>query len=217
MKEKTTGKAKPAVTALMLLGVLLSGFYGGVFCEKGNTKPIVTFYRAQVDEYYELVQQHDRTLQEKTAEADAWRQQYNKALIVADSYKKSREELQNTLERSTYQLDAVSNKLNVTQQERDDLLIRVKGWEEEGYVPFLSESEIAKYVNSTGLWQREYVPTTYDCDDFAIDLAVRAYKDRRMIGLWGYPSHLQCFAIMGNYIYGVEPQANWVVKLARLD
>ncbi len=245
MKERTKGKAKIVVVTVLMLAVLLGGFCGGVLYEKANTEPVITFYRTQVDESFALLQEYDRVLQERTTQVDAWQWQRDQVLIMADSYRQSAEEYREALvetvdelriaqkEAEGYQvalveaegqlveaedqLDQVSEMIEVTQQEKTDLLSQVENLKREGYIPFSSEAEIREYVKSTGISQREYVPTTYDCDDFAIDLVVQAYKDKRMIGLWGYSGHLKCFAIEGNNIYGVEPQNNRIDIVAVVD
>jgi len=188
---------------MLMLAVLIAGFCGGMLYEKESTEPIITFYRTQVDEYFGLLQEHDRVIQEKIVELQsAWTEaeRYQVALIEAEA-----------------QLDEMSEIVLVVKQESAGLLSQVESLKGEGYIPFCSEAEIWEYVKSTGISQRKYAPTTYDCDDFAIDLVVQAYKDKRMVGLWGYPWHLKNFVIKGNHIYAVEPQSNRVSLLATLD
>lgn len=190
MKERAKGKKVTfALVAVLMLAVLLGGFSGGVLYEKAKTEPVITLYRTQVD---------------------AWQRQHDQVLIMAEGY-------QVAFVEATGQLDEVSEMLEVTQQEKTDLLSQLENLERGGYIPFSSKAEIREYVKLTGISQRKYVHTTYDCDDFAIDLVVRAYEDKRMIGLWGYPGHLKCFAIEGNNIYGVDPQGNVVSVVNVLD
>lgn len=95
------------------------------------------------------------------------------------------------------------------------------------FIPFESKNEIWKYVQSTSIPNREYVEKDYDCDDFAIDLAIQAMKDRRPIGLFlildrdEEKLHLKNFAIRGNHILEVSPWTGFVQLLegydARLD
>ncbi len=217
MKERAKGKTTFVLVTVLMLAVFLGGFSGGVLYEKAKTEPVITLYKT---------------------EADAWQRQHDQVLIEADNYRQSAEEYHEALvetvvdlqiaqrEAESYQvalvetkdqLDEVSETLEVTQMERTGLLRQVENWKQEGYIPFRSKTDLREYVRSTGISQWKYVSTTYDCDDFAIDLVVQAYKDKRMIGLWGYPGHLKNFAIAGNDVYGVEPQNNRISIVARLD
>ena len=79
-----------------------------------------------------------------------------------------------------------------------------------------SVSDIRAYVKSTGIPDRKYIPTDYDCDDFARDLSEQARIDGKEIGLYVKlvyrdnrvtQFHMMNFAIKGNYIYQIEPQS----------
>ena len=91
-----------------------------------------------------------------------------------------------------------------------------------------SVTEIRKYVKATGIPGMLYVPDKYDCENFAIALTEQARLDGRVIGLYlkliykdgEITAHMKNFAIVGNYVYQIEPQNGnvgpldgWNVKL----
>ena len=244
MKERAKRKATFLVTVLML-AVLLGGLGGGVLYEKAKTEPVITLYKTEAEawqrqhdqvlieaanyrqsaeEYREALAKTVVDLQIAQREAESYQVALVETKEEAESYqvalvetKEEAESYQVALGETKGHLDEVSETLEVTQQERSDLLRQVENWKQEGYILFASKTELWEYVKSTGISQRKYVSTTYDCDDFAIDLVVQAYKDKRMIGLWGYPGHLKNFAIVGNEVFGVEPQNNRISIVAVVD
>jgi hypothetical protein len=73
---------------------------------------------------------------------------------------------------------------------------------------FESKVHLRIWLNQTGINQREYIPTEYDCEDFAIDLVKLALKDGYWMGLVDSGEHIYNFTMIGNNVYWIEPQSN---------
>ncbi len=85
---------------------------------------------------------------------------------------------------------------------------------------FSDSYTVEEYVLSTGISYRTFSEETYDCENFALDLANQAVKDRKPIGsllILEFEGdelldtvHIQNFAIVGNRYVFIEPQTGEV-------
>lgn len=98
----------------------------------------------------------------------------------------------------------------------DDLLT-----EPVGFYSWKSMSELGTWLRLNNISERQYVPDKYDCDDFAIDLALAAAKERRFIGLAGEKSrvrrHFFCWALVDNIVFKIEPQNDGIIRWLSRD
>lgn len=81
---------------------------------------------------------------------------------------------------------------------------------------FASLVELKSWLSMQDICTREY-RYKYDCDDFSRDLVIAAMKDGYIIGLCSSTQHMQCFAIIGNIMYKIEPQSNHVEEWSLVD
>lgn len=91
---------------------------------------------------------------------------------------------------------------------------------ERGNSPYNSwrnVDELRSWLKSNNISEREYIKDVYDCEGFALDLVSDARADGKIIGLFAQDrkAHIMNFAIIGNYIYTIEPQ-NDRVKVWRM-
>jgi len=89
---------------------------------------------------------------------------------------------------------------------------------------FESIEEFVEFINQSEVDKREYVKTTYDCDDFATDLQKEAleWKDGRIINLQyvtmeNGSAHMLNTVVIGNSVYQIEPQTDGYKRLCYLD
>ncbi len=101
----------------------------------------------------------------------------------------------------------------------------------EWLIPWKNVTKVREYVRGTGIPDKEYIKTVFDCDDFAISLSLQALLDRRFLGILdilrvnrsGIESHhWKLFTLVNGDIYEVEPQTGntWILygaEGARLD
>ena len=94
------------------------------------------------------------------------------------------------------------------------------------YKPWKGATEIAMWVESTGISGRTYIIGVYDCDDMAMDLYFIALKEKRLVGLlqqdyegWGGKKRLHTlnFTIYGNVVYAIDPISGKVWDICWLD
>lgn len=98
----------------------------------------------------------------------------------------------------------------------EELKVRVEALEAEwkrlealgGYREFDSLWEVQLWLWNDPTSENQYIPTYYDCDDFAMDLTLAAIRDGRWIGLFATNEHLKNFTKIGNSIYEIEPQTD---------
>jgi len=92
------------------------------------------------------------------------------------------------------------------EQANEQLTSLALAYQMDGYREFGSRTELVRWLIADDVSNRKYKRDTYDCDDFAIDLAKAGVKDNRWIGLWLEGNHLRNFTIIGNTIVEIEPQ-----------
>ena len=94
------------------------------------------------------------------------------------------------------------------------------------YVPEWKEwdsaTELRAWLKQDDTDQQEYIVDKHDCDDFCIDLSMRAAEDGYYIGIrasdiYNRKWHMDNFAVIGNDVYKIEPQNDYCVKWDRLD
>lgn len=78
-----------------------------------------------------------------------------------------------------------------------------------GYREFGSLRELEDWLRDDPTSGRHY-SSSYDCDDFAIDLTLAAIRDGYWIGLYSEDDHVMNFTIIGNNVYSIEPQTDQV-------
>lgn len=78
-----------------------------------------------------------------------------------------------------------------------------------GYIEFGSLRELEQWLRDDPTSQHSY-SSSYDCDDFAIDLTLSAIRDGYWIGLYSEEDHVMNFTIIGNLVYIIEPQTDYV-------
>jgi len=81
---------------------------------------------------------------------------------------------------------------------------------------FNSIMECKSWMSMQDICRREY-RHLYDCDDFALDLVMAAMKDGYIIGLCSSTRHMQCFTIIGNMMYKIEPQNYHIAEWGLVD
>ena len=82
---------------------------------------------------------------------------------------------------------------------------------------FESLIELYNFLKEDDTDERQYVPVTFDCDDFAITLQQRALEKGYIMNAQYTPGHLSNLVVIGNSIYRVEPQNDKVFFLSSLD
>jgi hypothetical protein len=87
------------------------------------------------------------------------------------------------------------------------------------YLPWQSTQELSQWLEENDINEREYIPACYDCDDFALDLFWAGLDDNRLLPLLVVKGdgHIMNFAIVGNYVYSVEPQSDAIKKIGVID
>ena len=85
-----------------------------------------------------------------------------------------------------------------------------------------SATELRAWLKQDDTDQQEYIVDKHDCDDFCIDLSMRAAEDGYYIGIrasdiYNRKWHMDNFAVIGNDVYKIEPQNDYCVKWDRLD
>jgi hypothetical protein len=82
---------------------------------------------------------------------------------------------------------------------------------------FYSVDGLEQWLADDPISEREWVETTYDCDDFAVDLALDALADGYWIGLGLRSGHMFNFTIIGNDIYRIEASTDVVTYWGEVD
>jgi len=81
-------------------------------------------------------------------------------------------------------------------------------------VEFPSKAALLKWLEENNIDAHEYIPTTYDCDDFAYDLMQAAIADGYLMStqtvLINGNHHMMNATIIGNEVYLIEPQTDTV-------
>jgi len=107
-----------------------------------------------------------------------------------------------------------------------DRIVEVVPPNETQTIPWTSLLDIISYLKSTGIPDKKYIPTVYDCDDFALDLFNQAWKDRRFIGILDKHRindlgddyhHLMNCTIWKGLIYQVEPMTGNIAPIQTVD
>jgi len=91
-------------------------------------------------------------------------------------------------------------------------------WESKTHLKqFASLEELELWLANNDIDSREYIETTYDCDDFAHDLMIAALEDGYLISteLWSF--HMLNSTIIGNDVYTIEPQTDEIQFVGSLD
>ncbi|UCC90750.1 MAG: hypothetical protein JSW24_00865 [Dehalococcoidia bacterium] len=78
-----------------------------------------------------------------------------------------------------------------------------------GYREFGSLRELTDWLRDDPTSERHY-SSSYDCDDFAMDLTLAAIRDGYWIGLYSEEDHVMNFTVIGNNVYSIEPQTDHV-------
>jgi hypothetical protein len=82
---------------------------------------------------------------------------------------------------------------------------------------FYSVDGLEQWLADDPISEREWVETTYDCDDFAVDLSEDALADGYWIGLGIMSGHMFNFTIIGNDIYRIEASTDVVTYWGEVD
>lgn len=95
---------------------------------------------------------------------------------------------------------------------------------------FLSLFELQTFLARDKTNENKYIPSVYDCEDFCMDLIKNAEKEGYRLHFMGLPvgcmvnikgqllkDHTFVLAIIKNDVYLIEPQADLVFLMARLD
>jgi outer membrane murein-binding lipoprotein Lpp len=82
---------------------------------------------------------------------------------------------------------------------------------------FTSVEELKAWLASNDINAREYIPDTYDCDDFARDLMIAALEDGYLVSTELWSCHMLNSTIIGNDIYTIEPMTDGVQFVGELD
>ena len=78
-----------------------------------------------------------------------------------------------------------------------------------GYREFDSLQELKQWLWDDPTSEHSY-SSSYDCDDFAMDLMFAAIRDGYWIGLYAEDDHVMNFTTIGNLVYTIEPQTDYV-------
>lgn len=91
---------------------------------------------------------------------------------------------------------------------------------------FNSFEELRLWLKDNSVSEKEYIPTTFDCEDFAALTQKQAFQDGYIINMeldWegvyhgdGKP-HMLCSTKIGNYFYIIEPQTDRIINTFPLD
>ena len=86
-------------------------------------------------------------------------------------------------------------------------------------VYFSSKQELVDWLAHDDTDSYEYIPDTFDCDDFVLTLQQRALDDGYIISCQYVPEeeHMLNIAIIGNFGYKIEPQTDEVTFWFFLD
>ena len=95
------------------------------------------------------------------------------------------------------------------------------GYSEPRFQKWQSATELRAWLKQDLIDEREYQVDVYDCENFAMDLAMAAAQDGYYIGLraiimngqW----HMDNFAVVGNHVYKINPQNDYCTMWERLD
>jgi hypothetical protein len=91
-------------------------------------------------------------------------------------------------------------------------------WESKAHPrQFTSLEELKAWLASNDINEREYIPDTYDCDDFAQDLMIAALEDGYLVSTELWSCHMLNSTIIGNNIYTIEPMTDGVQFVGELD
>jgi outer membrane murein-binding lipoprotein Lpp len=82
---------------------------------------------------------------------------------------------------------------------------------------FTSVEELKAWLASNDINEREYIPDTYDCDNFAQDLMKAALADGYLVSTELWSCHMLNSTIIGNNIYTIEPMTDGVQFVGELD
>lgn len=87
---------------------------------------------------------------------------------------------------------------------------------------FESVHELRQWLEADNTSEQQWIFDVYDCDDFARDLVKAAYQDNYLMGIYvddfcNHTSHLMCTTIIGNGIWAIEPQTDWVWYVMQVD
>lgn len=82
---------------------------------------------------------------------------------------------------------------------------------------FKSIEELQEWLIADLTNEHEFMYDSYDCDDFAFDLAISAISDGYWIGLASTKNHMFNFVIIGNNVYMIEPQTDEITEWGTLD
>lgn len=78
-----------------------------------------------------------------------------------------------------------------------------------GYREFDSLQELKQWLRDDPTSEHSY-SSSYDCDDFAMDLMFAAIRDGYWIGLYAEEDHVMNLTTIGNLVYIIEPQTDYV-------
>jgi len=95
------------------------------------------------------------------------------------------------------------------------------GYSEPRFQEWQSATELRAWLKQDLTDERVYIIDTYDCENFAMDLAMAAAQDGYYIGLralimngqW----HMDNFAVVGNHVYKINPANDYCVRWEVLD
>lgn len=87
--------------------------------------------------------------------------------------------------------------------------------------PFESVEVLKQWLAENQVNEKQFIPISYDCDDFAVELCRDAWNDGYQMGIiitaWKEgrtQTHLKCWTAIGSVIYIIEPQnddvSTWV-------
>lgn len=91
---------------------------------------------------------------------------------------------------------------------------------------FESKGEMQAWFNKNKIDELEYIPTTFDCENFSIETQKAALKDGFIVNMeldmtgsyYGNgKAHMLCGCRIGNMYYIIEPQNDRIVFETRLD
>ena len=94
-------------------------------------------------------------------------------------------------------------------------------YSEPRFQEWQSETELRAWLKQDLTDEREYQVDVYDCENFAMDLALSAAQDGYYIGLratlFNKQWHMDNFAVVSNHVYKINPQNDYCVKWEVLD
>lgn len=83
--------------------------------------------------------------------------------------------------------------------------------------PFADKGELREWLRQDKTNELEYIFKRFDCDDFAVTLAIAAAEDGFLLGIRGSLRHVQNFTIIDGKMYKVEPQTDDIIFWHRVD